>query len=160
VPQSDSRRDDPDPFTRSEKLDITLMQREVRWYQSAPAACGETIRLSVMYGVHIPCSHQYSLRLEKPSVPHQYNLSFTDSWSKYVLDIVTIEREVLDALPIYIADVKGFEMRNIKRFSQLKRKDDRKAYMDKSFTMGYRLPLGLPIAIFGLISEGIAHFRK
>jgi hypothetical protein len=66
-----------------------------------------------MYGVPMPCSHQYSLSIEKPSVPHQYNLSFTDSWSECVLDIVTIEREVPDASSIHTAYMKDLVMRNI-----------------------------------------------
>jgi hypothetical protein len=42
-----------DSFTGSDKLDITLMQREVSWYQSTPAACAcmETVNLSLMYGI-------------------------------------------------------------------------------------------------------------
>jgi hypothetical protein len=113
-----------------------------------------------MYGVSMPCSHQDSLGVEKRSVSHQYDLSFTDTWSECVLDIVTIEREVPNASPVQIADMKDLAMRNIKRFSLSKRKDDIKAYVDKNFTKGSQFALGLPIAILDLISEGIAHFRK
>jgi hypothetical protein len=77
-----------------------------------------------MYGVPMPCSHQFSLGVEKPSVPHQYNLSFTDSWSECVLDVVTIEREVPDAWLVHIACMKDRTMRNIKRFCRSKRKDN------------------------------------
>jgi hypothetical protein len=113
-----------------------------------------------MYGVLIPCSHQYSFGAEKPSIPHQYNLSFTNNWSECVLNIVTIEREVLEASPVHIADMKDLAMQTIKRFSRSKMKDDIKAYVDKNFTMGSQFALGLPIAISGLISKGITHFRK
>jgi hypothetical protein len=113
-----------------------------------------------MYGVSMPCRHQYSLGVEKPSVPHRYNLLFTYNWSECVLDIVTIEREVLDVSPVHIAYMKGHGMQNIKRFSRSKRKDDIKAYVDKNFTMGSQFVVGLPIAIFDLISEGITHSRK
>jgi hypothetical protein len=74
--------------------------------------------------------------VEKPSVSHQYNLSFIDSWSECVLDIVTIDREVPDASPVYNAYMKDLAMWTIKRFSRSKRKDDIKAYVDKNFTMG------------------------
>jgi hypothetical protein len=57
-----------------------------------------------------PC-HQYSFGVEKPSVPHQYNLSFTDSWSECVLDIVTIKREILDASPVHVAYMKDLATR-------------------------------------------------
>jgi hypothetical protein len=67
---------------------------------------------------------------------------------------------VPDASPVHITGTKDLAMRNIKWFSRSKRKDDIKAYMDKSFTMGSQFALGLPIAIFDLISEGIVHFRK
>jgi hypothetical protein len=63
-----------------------------------------------MHGVPMPCSHQYSLGVEKLSVAHQYNLSFTDNWSECVFDIVTIECEVPDASPIQIADMKDLVM--------------------------------------------------
>jgi hypothetical protein len=56
--------------------------------------------------------------------------------------------------------MKDLAMQNIKRFSQSKGKADIKAYVDKNFTMGSQSALGLPIAIFDMISEGIAHFRK
>jgi hypothetical protein len=130
------------------------MQIEVSWYQSTTAACtyGETAQLSVMYSVPMLCSHQGSLGAEKTSVPHHYNLSFTDSWSECVLDIVRIEREVPDASPVHIASMKDFTMRNVKRVSRSKRKDDIKTCVDKSFTMGSQFALGLPIAIFNLIS--------
>jgi hypothetical protein len=74
--QHNFRDEGRDSFTRAEKLDITLMQREENWYHSTPAACtcGETVHLLVMHGLSMPCSHQYSLGVEKPSVPHQYNL--------------------------------------------------------------------------------------
>jgi hypothetical protein len=61
-----------------------------------------------------------------------------------VLDIVTIEREVPDALPVHTAYMKDLAMRDIKRVSRSKRKDDIKAYVDKSFTMGSQFALGLP----------------
>jgi hypothetical protein len=108
----------------------------------------------------MPCSHRCSLGVERPSVPRQYNLSSTDSWSEWVLDIVAIEREVPDTSPVHIAYTKDLAIRNIKRLSRPKSKDDINAYVDENFTMGSQFALGLPIAIFGLILEGIAHFRK
>jgi hypothetical protein len=53
-------------------------------------------------------------------------MSFTDSWSGCVLDTLTTEREKPDASPIHIADMKDLAMRNIKRFSRSKSKDDTK----------------------------------
>jgi hypothetical protein len=44
-----------------------------------------------------------------------------------VLDITTIEREVPDASPVHVADMKDRVMGNIKRFSRPMRKDDIKA---------------------------------
>jgi hypothetical protein len=108
----------------------------------------------------MPCSHQYSLGVEKYSVPHQYNLSFTDSWPEYVLDIITIEREVPDKSPVYIVYMKNLAIRNIERFSRSKTKYDVKVYMDKNLTIGFPFALGLPIAIFDLISKEISCFRK
>jgi hypothetical protein len=77
-----------------------------------------------------------------------------------VLDVVTIECEVPDASPVHIAYMKDLVMRNIKQFSRSKGKNDTKACVDKNFRMGSQFALGLPISIFDLISEGIAHFRK
>jgi hypothetical protein len=71
-----------------------------------------------------------------------------------------IECEVPDAWPVHIASMKDLPMRNIKRFSRPRKKDGIKMYMGKNFTMGSQFALGLPIPIFDLISEGIAHFRK
>jgi hypothetical protein len=113
-----------------------------------------------MDGVPMPYGHQFSFGAEKPSVPRQYNLSFTDNWSESALDIITIEREVPDASPIHSDYMKNLAMRNIKRFSRSKRIDDIKAYLDKTFRMGSQFAPGLPITIFDLISEGTTHFRK
>jgi hypothetical protein len=62
----------------------------------------------------MPNSHPYSLGVEKPSVPHQYDLPFTDSWSECVLDIVKIEGPVPDASPVYITYMKDLAIRKIK----------------------------------------------
>jgi hypothetical protein len=77
-----------------------------------------------------------------------------------VLDIITVDREVPDASPVHISYMKDLAMLNIKRFSLSKRKDDMKVDVEKKFTIGSQFALGLPIAIFDLISEGVAHFRK
>jgi hypothetical protein len=77
-----------------------------------------------------------------------------------VPDVVTIEREVPDASRVHIAYMKDLAMRNIKRFSRSKKKDDIKTHVDKNFMMGSQFALGLPVAIFDLMSEGITHFRK
>jgi hypothetical protein len=72
----------------------------------------------VIYGVPMPFSHQYSLGMEKPSVPYQYNLSFADSWSECVPNFFTIEREVPDTSPVHVPDMKDLAMRNIMEFSR------------------------------------------
>jgi hypothetical protein len=56
--------------------------------------------------------------------------------------------------------MKNLATRNIKRFSRSKKKNDIKAHGDKNFIMGSQFAVGLPNAIFDLISEGTAHFRK
>jgi hypothetical protein len=107
--------------------------------------------------------------VEKPSVPHQYNLSFTDSLSEYVLDIVTIEHEVPDASPVHIPNMEDLAMRNIKRFSRSKGKDDIKAYVDQNLTMGSQFALmkelndprrRLALAVFGDPAQLLADEEK
>jgi hypothetical protein len=78
----------------------------------------------MIYGVPMPCSHHYSLSLEKSSVPLQYNLSFTDNWSGCVLDIATIEHEVPNPSSVHIVYMKDLTMRNIRRFSRSMKKDE------------------------------------
>jgi hypothetical protein len=62
----------------------------------------------------MPNNHQYSLGVENPSVPHQYDLPFTNSWSECVRDIVKSEGEVPDASPVHITYMKHLAIRKIK----------------------------------------------
>jgi hypothetical protein len=74
-----------------------------------------------MYGVTMPCSHQYFLGATKPSVPENFNVSFLDTWQTYVLDIVNLERETPDETLEHIEYAKDLTRRNIKRFSGSKK---------------------------------------
>jgi hypothetical protein len=149
-------------FTRSMKLDRTLMQQEVDWYQTTSISCncGETIHLSSMYRVTMPCSHQYFLRVVKPSLPQIFNVSFMDTWYSCILDIVKHERESSEATQKPIDYIKNLMTCNIKRFSGSKKKDDIRRYVEENFVMDIEFALGLPISVLGLISEGIQILKK
>jgi hypothetical protein len=149
-------------FTRFSKTDPVVMQQEVNWYQTTTTSCrcGETIHLSRMYGVHMPCSHQYSLGAKKPSVPSALCLVFEYTWFESVLDCRPLERQPADQSPEHAAAVKDIAARNIKRFSGSRNKVEIRKYVEDNFVMSPDFALGLPISVLDLISGGIEHFRK
>jgi hypothetical protein len=150
-------------FRRASNMDLVMMQQEVRYSQATPASCnyGETIHLSRIYRVSMPCSHQYSLDVVKPSVPQEFNISFQGTWnSKCVLDMRTLEREIPNESPAHIMYVKDLAVRNIRHFSGSRKKEEISEYVEANLVVGPELALGLPMSVLGLISEGIEHFRK
>jgi hypothetical protein len=65
-------------FGRFLKMDPMVLRQEINWYRTSRTACncGETIHLSKIYGIQMPCSHQYGLGVEKPQAPQTFNLDF------------------------------------------------------------------------------------
>jgi hypothetical protein len=84
-----------------------------------------------------PCHAATSILLAWRNLQFPITLSFTDSRSECVLDIVMVEREVTGASPVHISHMNDFAIRSIKRFPRSKRKDDIKTYVDKNFTMDF-----------------------
>jgi hypothetical protein len=95
-------------LTRATKLDDRVMQQEIQWYRMTLTSCdcGERIHLSVTYGVRMPCSHQYVLGAPKPSLPQSFDSSFPVKWSRWVLDVQKLEREVPDESLAHITYLK------------------------------------------------------
>jgi hypothetical protein len=62
-----------------------------------------TIHLSKIYGAQMPCSHQYSLGVEKPPHRQALNLSVQEIWPKCVLEMRKLAREAPDQSPAHIA---------------------------------------------------------
>jgi hypothetical protein len=149
-------------LTRFVKTDPVVMQQEMDWYKTTPRSCGcgETIHLSKMYGVRMPCSHQYCLGVAKPSVPQAFKLTFEETWADCVLEIRTLERQAPDPSPAHATYVKDLAVRNIKRFSGSRSKEEIGQYVEDNLVMSPDFALGLPISVFDLISRGIEHFRK
>jgi hypothetical protein len=138
------------------------MEQEVNWYHTSPTSCqcGETIHLSKIYGIQMPCSHQYSLGVEKPSVPQTLNVTFRETWSKCVLEIRPLERQAPDQSPAHVAYLKDLAARNIKRFSGSRSKEEIRKYVQDNLVMSADFALGLRISVFDLISGGIEQFRQ
>jgi hypothetical protein len=65
-----------------------------------------------------------------------------------------------DESPAYMDNVKDLVIRNIKRFSASRKKNEIRRYVDENMIMGTEFPLGLPISVLDLICEGIQHFTK
>jgi hypothetical protein len=148
---------------RASIMDPVMMQQVVRYYQTTPTSCncGETIHLSRIYRVSMPCSHQYSLGVVRPSVPQEFNISFQETWnSKCILDVRMLEREIPNESAAHIAYVKDLAARNIKRFSGSRQKGEIRKYVEENLAVSAEFALGLPISVLSLISEGIDHFRK
>jgi hypothetical protein len=82
------------------------------------------------------------------------------TWSRCVLDVQKLEREVPDESPAHIAYLKELAIRNMKRFSHSKGKSEIQKYVDQNLKVDGGFALGLPISVLNLISEGIRSFSK
>jgi hypothetical protein len=97
----------------------------------------------------------------KPSVLQEFNISFQGTWSsESILGVRTLEREIPNESPAYIMSVKNLAVRDIRRFSGSRKKEEIREYVEENLVVGAEFALGLTISVLGLISEGIEHFRK
>jgi hypothetical protein len=108
----------------------------------------------------MPWSHQYALGAPKPSLPQSFDLFFPVTWSRRVLGVQKLEREVPDESPARIAYIKELAIRNMKRFSHSKGNSEIQKDVDHNFKVDGGFALGLPISVLNLTSEGIRFFRK
>jgi hypothetical protein len=69
--------------------------------------CGELVHLSGEYGIRVPCSYQYSLGAEKPSVPDAFDVSFPVTRPECVHNIRKVDRERPGQLPVRTGYLKN-----------------------------------------------------
>jgi hypothetical protein len=74
--------------------------------------------------------------------------------------MVEMNCDVLIESPIHVIHLKDVIMRNIRRLSHSKKKEEIKQFVESHFVIGREFALGLPISVFNLISDGIRHFSQ
>jgi hypothetical protein len=138
------------------------MQREIEWYGTKVSSynCGETSYLCATYGIPFPCSHQYALDADRPSIPPAFEINLRPTWQIYVLDMVEVNRDAPVEPPLHVIHLKDFAMGNIRRLSHFKKKEEIKQLVESHFAIGREFALGLPISVLDLISDGIRHFSQ
>lgn len=147
---------------RAKATDPTILGREVEQYGTTPGhcRCGETCHSSAISGISCPCSHQYWIGVEKPRVP-DINLELGISATALTLVLEHLDRADGD-LPSDedLARWQEHAVRQIKNFSHSRKTTEIRVYVQEHFQVGNGFALGLPVSVFGLISEGISHFSE
>jgi hypothetical protein len=147
---------------RARAIDPMILGREAEHYGTTPGhcRCGETCHSSAIYGISCPCSHQYWIGVEKPRLP-DINLELGISATALTVDLKRLDRADVN-LPSDEDRARWQEhaVRQIKNFSHSTKTTEIRAYVQEHFQVGNGFALGLPVSVFGLISEGISHFSE
>jgi hypothetical protein len=78
----------------------------------------------VIYGILFPCSHQYALDASKPSILPASEINFRPPRQTCILDMVEVNRDAPVESPFHVIHFKDIAMRNIRRFSRFKKKEE------------------------------------
>jgi hypothetical protein len=74
--------------------------------------------------------------------------------------MVEVNRDASVESPLHVVHLKDVAMRNIRRFSHSKKKEELKQFVESHFAIGSESTFGLPISVLDLISDGIRHFSQ
>jgi hypothetical protein len=77
-----------------------------------------------------------------------------------ILDMVEVNCDAPVEPPLHVIHLKDVAMRNIRRFSHFKKKEEIKQFVESHFAIRREFALGLPISVLDLISNGIRHFSQ
>jgi hypothetical protein len=149
-------------YARGTKTDRNVMQGKIDWYETTvnSCKCGEISHLCAIYPIPFPCSRQYSLDVDKSSIPPTFEIDHRPTRQNCVLDIVEMNRNPPDNSRLHLVHLKEVAVRNVKRFSHSKRKEEIRQFIKGSIVSGTEFALGLPISVLDLISDGIRHFSQ
>ena len=147
---------------RAKLMDPMILASESAHYATTRehCGCGETCQFSAMYRMSCPCSHQYSIGAEKPRLP-EVELDLGVAESTLVLHLDALERT--EGAPFSDEQRMSWEdhaVRQIKRFSHSRKTREIRAFVQENFEVGTSFALGLPVSLFGVISEGISQFSQ
>ena len=117
--------------------------------------CGENILYSKMFRVDVPCSHRYSLGATFPDLS-EIDFNLDNQFNELIIDVIP---EVIDDEVHEINLLKILAVKNIKRFSHSKDKEEIEKFFDDHFNSEFQeFALGYPIEFFDVISKGIKFF--
>jgi hypothetical protein len=145
---------------RARDTDPNVLASELQHYGTTPddCGCGETCHSSALYRIACPCSHQYAVGAEKPRVP-DVNLELRVPATAVTVVLERLERE--ERIVPSSEDCARWQaraVREIKNFSHSKKTAEIREYVREHFQVGSGFALGLPVSVFGLISDGISRF--
>jgi hypothetical protein len=95
----------------------------------------------------------------RPTVPQGFDIVMTATSPRCVLDLVKIGREAREGTTTYLTSLKNLAVKNIKRFSRSRNREEIKRYVEENFAFGSSFTLGLPISVLDMISSEIRHFK-
>lgn len=144
---------------KKHKMHNPFIQNECGYYQTtlSECQCGETSLYSAMYRVDIPCSHRHFLGATFPTI-QDIDLNITKQFNELILDVDNDDQKPKE---IEIVTIKTLAMKNIKKHSHYKNKEEIQKYVDENFHPEYKeFALGYPIEFFIVISNGIEYFSN
>lgn len=144
-----------------------IMRKSIIHYQTdidtQSCLCGESILISAMLGVNLPCSHLLFLGMDFPKLePIKLNVN------DIILDKLKFDYDIIDSHQIetnydYFEKVRKYASKVIRRYSHHNKKEDVERYVLQKlpFTViPIKFVLGYPIEIFQVINDGILQFSK
>ena len=146
-----------------------IMRSMINHYQTdintTSCLCGESILISSMLGVNLPCSHLFFLGMEFPKLEAP-NLNLDDidiNTRKLIYKWDFVDSHKVETNDDYFQKVRQYTSKVIRRYSHHNKKEDVEQFVlqklpftdiPTSFILGY------PKEIFSVIHEGILHFTK
>lgn len=138
---------------------ISKIDEKCEFYNSTENSCecGENDLYSAMFRLNIPCSHMIHLGAEFEKLD-EVEINFENQFDELILDILPDETEKQS---VQIDFLKKIAVKNIKRFSHSKQKEQIEKYFDDHFNSEFKIfVLGYPIEFFTIVSEGIQFFSS
>ena len=116
---------------------------------------------SSMFQLDIPCPHRFFLGAQFPDL-EDIDCNFSNQFEYEDLILYILENKNVQSKS-QIDKIKKMAVRNIKKFSHSKKKDQKNIenYFDENYKpKNLEFALGYPIELFEVISRGIEKFSK
>ncbi|KAK8884525.1 hypothetical protein M9Y10_043639, partial [Tritrichomonas musculus] len=138
---------------------IQRIDEKCQYYNATQHSCecGENNLYSAMFRLNIPCSHMVHLGAEFEKL-EEIEIDLKSQFDELIPDIIPDETENNFT---HVGILKTIAIKNIKRFSHSKQKDEIAKYFDDHFHSEFKkFALGYPIEFFTVVSEGIEFFSS
>ena len=144
---------------RVKMLPQETMENEIHFYETTinKCLCGETVLMSAMLRIDLPCSHRVVLGAVFPCLD-AVEFDLIPSTTKCAFKFTVLEREPPSTAVEHVSWLKNSAISTIKRYSHFKHRSLIREFVDKNFTIGTSFVNGRPLEYYSLIHKGILDF--